>query len=351
VWRPPYTARRASLWGFVIEASKAAIDELLQRDFAGPTRGEVNYRCVHGNVVVAFADIAELASGDPVDSERGYLREREVSVWCIAADPRAGGQLVWYLPYVFADSGLAVASGREVYGYPKQLGVFDARYPSQLVDGGTATVRALAMRRYGAGNAAESLPMISVKRQPGGRAGARSGGAHTLADIIDEIAAWFEGGFTTAGPTAVGPGPRQSARILPLGAPGPAPEPPAPPWVKGPLTEIEPVLEGLEPLELIAELAASPTLAFLKQFRDVSCATKACYQAVVESRVAMQPGASFDLLDESLYELILEDFASHPIASELLGAPGRATVSPLRAFHAEFGFDVQLGVEIWRAPV
>ena len=347
VWRPPYSARAASLWGFVVKASKAAVDELLQRDFAGPTRGAVNYRCVHDNIVVAFADIAELASGDPVDSQRGYLREREVSVWCLAADPRARGQLVWYLPYVFADSGLAVASGREVYGYPKQAGTFDAKYPAQLVGGGTATVRALAMRTYGPGNAAEELAMISAKRQRGGGAGP----AQTVSGVVDEIASWFEGGFATAGPKAVATGSRSSARILRLGAPPPAAEPPAPPWVKPALTEIEPMLAALEPLELILEMASSPTLAFLKQFRDVSCATKACYQAVVESRVAMTPGATLELLDESLYEVTLEDWSSHPIATELLGAPGRTTVAPLRAFHAEFGFDVQLGEEIWRAPV
>lgn len=361
VWRPPYAARVANLWGFVIQASRTAVDELLHRDFAGPTRGAVNYRCVHDNVVVAFADIAELASGDPVDSERGFLREREVSVWCIAADPRARGELVWYLPYVFADSGLAVASGREVYGYPKQVGIFDAKYPAQLVDGGTATVQALAMKTYGAGNAAESLPMISAKRTAGARgkrttgaggkptAGAR--GKRATTSIVEEIATWFAGGFATAGARAVGPGSRPSARILPLGATPPAPDPPAPPWVKGPLTEIEPMLAALEPLELIVEMAANPTLTFLKQFRDASCATKACYQAVIESRVSMLPGADFELLDESLFELTLEDWASHPIAAELLGAPGRATVTPLRAFHAEFGFDVQLGHEIWRAPV
>jgi hypothetical protein len=347
VWRPPYTARGANLWGFVVKASAAAVDELLQRDFVGPSRGAVNYRCVHDNVIVAFADIAELASGDPVDSKRGHLREREVSVWCIAADPRARGQLVWYLPYVFADNGLAVASGREVYGYPKQAGRFEAKYPAQLVDGGTATVRALAMRGYGAGNAAESLPMISVKRRPGGRAGT----TQTVSHIVDEIATWFAGGFATAGPRAAGPGPRQSARILPLGAPLPAPETPAPPWVKGLLTEIEPTLAALEPLELIVEMAANPTLAFLKQFRDASCATKACYQAVIESRVSMLPGAKLDLLDESRFELTLEDWSSHPLATELLGASGRTKLSPLRAFHAEFGFDVQLGDEIWRAPV
>jgi hypothetical protein len=31
-------------------------------------------------------------------------------------------------------------------------------------------------------------------------------------------------------------------------------------------------------------MAMNPTLVFLKQFRDVECPTKACYQAIVEAR-------------------------------------------------------------------
>ena len=39
------------------------------------------------------------------------------------------------IPYVFTDTGQTVATGREVYGYPKQLGKFAADYPGQLVSG------------------------------------------------------------------------------------------------------------------------------------------------------------------------------------------------------------------------
>ena len=79
-------------------------------------------------------NIGRLASGDPHDELRGYLREREVSVWCLVADVAETGptsRLLWYLPYVFTDSGQTVATGREVYGYPKQVGTFDADYPAQ----------------------------------------------------------------------------------------------------------------------------------------------------------------------------------------------------------------------------
>ena len=141
VWRPPYTASGAKLFGFVLEADSAAIDSLLHRDLNEPAGGAVDYRCAHPSVIVVFAAIEQLASGDPLDKQRGYMSELEVSVWCLAADVTAGSRLVWYLPYVFVDSGQAVASGREVYGYPKQIGLFEDDYPDKLENGGTTTVR------------------------------------------------------------------------------------------------------------------------------------------------------------------------------------------------------------------
>ena len=124
----------------MLDAEAAAIDELLDRDFNEPASGAVDYRCAHASVIVIFAAIERLASDDRRDEQRGYLSEREVSVWCLAADVAAGSRLVWYLPYVFVDAGQAVASGREVYGYPKQIGLFEEDYPDKLKNGGTTTV-------------------------------------------------------------------------------------------------------------------------------------------------------------------------------------------------------------------
>ena len=132
VWRAPYTARRAKLFGFVLDASAESIDLLLDRDFNDPAGNAVDYCCAHPSVVIVFGAIDRLASGDPRDQGRGYLTELEVSVWCLAADTLAGNRLVWYMPYVFVDPGQAVASGREVYGYTKQMGIFEPNYPDNL---------------------------------------------------------------------------------------------------------------------------------------------------------------------------------------------------------------------------
>ena len=164
VWRPPYTASGAKLFGFVLDADAAAIDSLLHRDFNEPAGGAVDYRCAHSSVIVIFAAIEKLASGDPRDEQRGYLSELEVSVWCLAADVTAGNRLVWYLPYVFVDAGQAVASGREVYGYPKQIGLFEDDYPDKLENGGTTTVWAPAIDPYGKDE--KAIPLSDALRRP-----------------------------------------------------------------------------------------------------------------------------------------------------------------------------------------
>jgi len=111
VWRPPARARKVDLYGFVIPADQSAIDLLLERDLVHPSGGAVDYRCAHKHVVVTFGTIGRESSCDPVDSQRGYITESEVSVWCLVADVKARGRLLWYLPYIFTDSAVTVATG------------------------------------------------------------------------------------------------------------------------------------------------------------------------------------------------------------------------------------------------
>jgi hypothetical protein len=351
VWRTPYTARKAKLLGFVLGADRAAIDALLHRDLVEPARGAVDYRCAHESIAVIFAAIERLASGEDRDRLRGYISELEVSVWCLAADVSAGSRLVWYLPYVFVDSGQASASGREVYGYPKQIGIFDAGFKNAVKGDGTTTVRALAFHSYGPGNKAAPLEMISTKQKPGGDRVVRSG--------TDAFNTRLSKVFADRDPVDVdetlpfGPGPRTTGAITPIGSPPPPPAAPAavPAWAASRVLD---TLLGRDlvaaPDELIGDMATNPTLVFLKQFRDATCPTKACYQAIVEAPLSVDPvTASYDELDPDLFEITLQDCASHPIASEL-GVQGRTALSPEAAFRATLDFDIELGLEVWRAP-
>jgi hypothetical protein len=350
VWRPPYTARGAELFGFVLQAGRGAIDELLARDLVEPAQGAVDYRCANDRVVVVFAQIEHLASDDSRDQHRGYLCEREVSVWCLAADMTAGTRLVWYLPYVFVDSGQAVASGREVYGYPKQMGSFAKTFPRELAEGGTTIVEAPAIDPFGPDEKAEPRPMITAERlaqKPGDEAVVREGTVAFNA-FLDYFRAWLD----ISDELPFGPPPPQAAVITPITSPPPsgAGPPPRPPWAaRRPLHTLRGRGLAHDSYDLIVDMVANPTLVFLKQFRDASCPTKACYQAVLEAPLAVHPlTARYCELYPDLFEITVADWDSHPIATEL--GIAQATQQPKLAFRASFNFDIQLGLEVWRAP-
>jgi hypothetical protein len=346
VWRAPYSARQVDLYGFVIGAEKGAIDALLLRDLVLPTGRALDYRCAHENVVVTFGSIGWEASLDPVDAGRGYLSEFEVSIWCLVADMNARGRLLWYLPYIFTNSEQTIATGREIFGYPKQLGYFDANYPDALgTGGGTTSVKTLSIDPFSPNSEATVREIISVTRAAGARP------PNPAETIESELSLLYPGGFSVnpGHPTALHT--RPSAAITPSGHP---PPPAAPhrgaPWLKGILNALEGRSLTRDPSDLITDMVANPTLVFLKQFRDAACATKACYQAVIEAPITFHlDGASFDRLDETAFSLKLGSLASDPVADELGLDPDKP--APIqRAFHANFGFDIQLGVEAWRAP-
>jgi hypothetical protein len=345
VYRPPARARQVELYGLVAKADRSAIDALLQRDLVLPSRGAVDYRCAHDHVIVTFGSIGRESSADPVDSQKGYVSEREVSVWCLVADVAAKGRLLWYLPYIFTDSGQTVATGREIFGYPKQIGYFEDGYPDRLgAAGGVTTVQALAVHPFGPDQQAIRRAMISVARKPGAAA------VPSRPAIADELDLFFPGGLGVNENLPHGPGPSPSATITPADAPPPPGAPPVAPWIRGVLNALQGRALTGNSRDLIVDMVNNTTLVFLKQFRDIGCPTKACYQAVTEAPISIDPlGASYQALDPSSFELTVHSWDSAPIAAELGMATAPAIV-PHRAFHATLGFDIQLGLEVWRAP-
>ena len=349
VWRPPFSARQVELYGFVLKADQKAIDRMLLHDLVHPSAGAVDYRCAHAHVVVTFGEISREGSLDPVDARRGFITEREVSVWCLVADAITG-RLLWYLPYIYTDSEQTIATGREVYGYPKQLGCFDDTFLGALGEGGgTTVVQTLTIDPFAAESKATRREMISVTRQQG--AGApRDRPEINRESIAREVEIGFSGGFELDHSRPTVSPPHRSAAITPAGAesPSPAPARGCPPWIRGVLNALQGTGLTGEPFDLIMDMVTKPTLVFLKQFRDVACATKACYQAVVEAPIEFRSLQLYEPLDQQLFELTVQSWASDPVAEELGIDAGQAVV-PEAAFHTKFGFDIQLGLEVWRA--
>lgn len=345
VWRAPYRASDTTLLGLVLPADQAAIDLLLQRDLVGPSGGQLDYRCAHANVVVICADITRMASTDKVGATHGWIHEREVSLWCLVADKTAGEKLVWYLPYLFADGGHPVAGGREVYGYPKAIGFFDKGYDALFTDkGATTTVHSVGLKAFTPQTEAVPLPMLSVTRKAG--AGAPQSAFAGFAQELTQ--ALFPGGLSVNVQIPASSGGKASATITPVNAPPPSVPGPQGPWLKPIISKLGAAALLADSDELITSMIADPQLVFLKQFRDATCPTKACYQAIVEAGLSIDPlSASYDALDPALFGVTVEDWPSHPIAKEL-GIPASTPLTPSRAFQATLSYDVLTGLEVWR---
>ena len=83
---------------------------------------------------------------------------------------------------------------------------------------------------------------------------------------------------------------------------------------------------------------------FMKQYRDVTNAQEACYQAVVEVPNVVKKFTGLPLFDK--YNFKLEDVASHPMAQQL----GLKSQESVFSFWLKMDFVVEDGRVIWQAP-
>jgi hypothetical protein len=158
----------------------------------------------------------------------------------------------------------------------------------------------------------------------------------------------FAGAIRVSDDVPSGPPPQPSAVITASDAPAPPSAAPPQPWVRRVLDLIGGGVRLAEEGILIADMVANPTLVFLKQIRDIACSTKACFQAVTEASFTVTP-VSYEELDRDNFTVTVEDWASHPMATEL-GLPAGTPIQPRRAFRAGLNFQSELGYDAWRAP-
>ncbi len=341
VWEPPFVCNDVHVHGFLFEVEHQRIDRMLQRDLVVPSHGAVDRRAAFPYVVVACATMGSASSALEPDSERGYITEKEVGFWCLTADAHAEGRLSWYLPYIFVDTAMTVAGGREVYGYPKQLGTFPKDFRERLAEGRKAKVSTLAIAEYGPCAELKPMDIFKVETVEDCARPHSDGSGRGFRDL-------FRGKISVDPSVPSGPAPGAAAVITAADDP-PPPHSGPPPWYSRVLDDAHGVFHMLEEEVLIADMALNPTLVFLKQFRDIASSTKACYQAVVEARFLVDPsGASFRTLPASNYRITIADPDSSPIARDF-GLKADTPLTPDAAFSGTFSFLGRYGSEIWRA--
>ena len=268
--RPPFLQENTHLRCFVLEANREKLQVMCDHVFNEPTGGAVTFRPFSNIILLTFAQIDRIYSLYGNDAGRGAMPEIDVAFWIPLLSEREGRlHLSWYNPYIFVDNPFAMATGREVYGFPKTIAQF--QIPENHASPDAYWVETQAIDRFQADATSRLMRVLEVVRT-GGRKQRLSQPGEAVQSIISLLIGEHE----------------TLATRLSLGR------------------------QNLQNLIQTQEVK----MVFLRQFRDVQNPTVAAYQEVIEasSRVARIQKGGF--LPGS-YELHLPLNASFPIAETL----------------------------------
>jgi hypothetical protein len=299
----PYTQTTGWLHTFCVDGDKAKINTFLDAMFDKPSGGAVAYEAITSKVFVSFARFASVRADGPPDDKRGVIPENDVAVWALAR--RKGGSLlemIWIPLFVFVDNSSAMASGREVYGFPKQysrIGLPDTEPPST----GPFTAEAVVLDPFAPDTVGRWAQLFRFEEKAG-----KSGGGGLLSGI-ESIAEGIAGRLAKA-----------------LG------------------DDAEGLVEALGGRSPLFDLPVR--MAFLKQFPDTADPTRACFQSIVEAeaRTTHVRGGGWT---STHFEGQIDSYDSHPFAEALGIATGTHDVGP--ALWVNFDFIMELGTDIWTA--
>jgi hypothetical protein len=161
VYAHPHAVQGMRMYCFSMLADPSRLDALVERTLNAPSGDAERFGAAGGAVLLSFADIDVVTPAEPPDAWLGYVREKEMAVWVPLYDHRRTA-FSWTFPYVFIDSPITLAGGREVYGYPKQLARFDL--PNTALAPRKITVDSLSLEQHDPSEVAEWHRLVTVER-------------------------------------------------------------------------------------------------------------------------------------------------------------------------------------------
>ncbi|APR81300.1 cytoplasmic membrane protein [Minicystis rosea] len=295
VLRHPFLHERALLRAFVVHGAESPLARLCDRFITAPSGGAVRARPLGERVVLTFTTIPRLSSTDPRDRTFGACAETDVAFWLPISIETAhhAPRVAWLIPYIFVDNPYAVATGRELYGFPKAQATFT--FPPSPTSAGDYTVDAFALQRHAPSTMAASQRLFEVLDHGAPRG--LGGAIKTRADALGALYQLFTG-------------------------------------------------DGAAPRALLQNGVGEVPLVFLRQLRDLHDPRRAAFQEIV-----IAPARALTVHDAGTiardFELRIHHADSHPIAKDLGLHPTSSRVEA--AFHCDFDFIMDRGERLWSA--
>ena len=298
---PPYEHRNVRAHVFRVEADAVRVQETLDAIFWQPTAGAVRVWAPWSEVFVTFAEIDAVTSSSPYARAHGVVGEIDVSLWVPVVRTAPGrARLCWVPLWLFVDDALALVAGREVYGFPKQLGRFTL--PGGAPASTEFVVRTLVVHPFSEAPRGRWRPVIratptELRPEP-----------TTLWQTLAAASRALREGFYDLG---------DWSRIKDVVDDG-----------------VHPPSPGVVPM------------LFLKQIPAANDTGRAAYQAVIEGEAHVE-AFRWGGYTAAEYSVELLSYDSHPF-ERVLGV-GRTPQPCGRAMWADFDFTMHSGVTLWEA--
>jgi len=289
VFAQPFIAEDVQFFGFAVEADKGKLAAICERYLNQPS-GRSDFVPAVAHVLFVFNRLGKMYAKNPPDRDRGWYKEQEGAIWMLVLD-KGRQNLFWFHPYMIVDSSYAMAMGREIYGFPKQMGWFN------VPDGPQAPTRmsvdTVVAKALSPGCEALREQLFAAKHV---RAATIPHKDHaSLKELVEHV-----------------------ANVLGIGVD---------------------VFEHPELDKNLFEdlIHTRIPMVFLKQIRDAVEPDLACFQCVQLCLTKMTRFHDARLYFHS-YAVEIGDYASHPIRTELGLPPGDQRVDA--AFWAKFDFEI-----------
>jgi hypothetical protein len=291
------------MFAFYLPCELAALQKICDRSLNEPSHGFLNYRPTTRYAVLTFQHLQGLHSTAPGSEGRGEHTYNEAAIWVMAVHRRADGsasdERAVLVPYIFADDGRAIATGREVYGYPKEYANVQIPFDERSRDAYFA-VKATAVPRFHEGAKAVAKEVLRCQRA----GGALEAAQHIAQGVGEDLWSALRDGKVEDTPLAL----------------------------------------MRDFIELL--LTKQMHLVFLRQMRALGGGAASDLQAIVGGLYDPVKVKCLRLL-KGRYELILPALDSHPIADDLGLALTDGKADILMGIEVDLGFTLQPGENLW----
>jgi hypothetical protein len=296
---PPYRAENVQYYAWILDADLGALQDMCDRYLNAPLGGKRRYTPVGPFVMMVALKLDHLRSLTPPYDAMGMFVEKEMAVWVMIID-EVEKRMFWFIPYMWVDNGYAMVNGRELFGFPKQLGTFDIPATADKAD--LLTMETLVFKKFSPDTYATTIKLISIAR---------------TTEIQHEF---------TPGAIANDFGAMTKELLRLLGD------------EMSLLGNAKTLIREMDDL-----VHLNMPMVFIKEFRDATNTTGACFQSVVELVPNATKVHGWGLLP-NVYAIDIELCDSHPIRTDC----GLTPTGPIKSklgFWLNFDMDIPLGTE------